>query len=274
MKHEEYYLLSGGRSLFAQSWQPDGKMRGVVGLVHGYGEHTARYAYVAERFVEAGYTFAGVDMPGHGRTKGVLGHASFAGILGAIGDHITEIRRRNPGLPIILLGFSLGGAMVLRFAIEQKPAIAGVIASSPLISPAFRPPVWKVTLVRLMRSFFPWIVLNNPLDLANLSRDSSVIDAVHKDPYYHNKASFQFGWDLIHCGDWFTSVQGVFPLPLLIMQGTADRIVDAKATINFAGRLTGDITLKTWDGYYHELHNEPEKDAVIGLMVAWADAHI
>jgi alpha-beta hydrolase superfamily lysophospholipase len=274
MRHEEYAVAAGGRPLFAQAWMPDGKPRGVVALVHGFGEHSGRYAHVAERFAKAGYVFAGLDLPGHGRTEGRQGNTSYAGILAAVGAHIGEIRRRNPGLPVILYGHSLGGAIVLRFAWETRPSLAGVLSSSPCIGLMARVPAWKAAMARILSTIAPSLIMANPLTLSDLSRDARVGEAAGKDPLYHNKASTVLGADILQSRAWFQDMKGAFPLPLLLMQGTADRIVDARETIALAGRLTGNVTLKTWDGFYHELHNEPEKERVFDYMIAWADAHL
>jgi acylglycerol lipase len=274
MKHDEYQVSSGGRRLFAQAWAPDGKARGAVALVHGFGEHSGRYAHVAERFGKAGFVFAGVDLPGHGRTEGKQGDTSYAGLLAAVGAHVEEVKRRNPGLPLILYGHSMGGALVIRFAWESAPSIAGVMATSPLIGLSTPVPAWKASMARILGRVAPSLIMANPLTLSDLSRDARVGEAAGKDPLYHNKASAVLGADILQSRAWFQRVQGAFPLPLLIMQGTGDRIVDAQAAIGLAGRLSGNVTLKTWDGFYHELHNEPEKEQVIDHMISWANARI
>ena len=275
MGHEEYELKTAdGKKLFAQSWAPPGKVRGAVALVHGFGGYSGRYVAVAERFVDAGFAVTGFDLPGHGKSAGNRGDASFGAIFEAIASHLEETRRRAPGAPVFLYGQSLGGALILKYAIERTPAISGAIASSPSVGILAPIAPWKIPLVRLMRSVSPSLVMNNPLELPAFSRDPKVVEGLRKDPLYHNKASARLGWDVLQLGEWFRHVHGTFPTPLLVMQGTGDRIVDPKATIDLAGRLTGDVTLKTWDGMYHELHNEPEKDQILGFMLAWMNGHV
>lgn len=274
MVHQEFVLkLGSGAELFAQSWAPEGKPRAAIALVHGHGEHTGRYAHVGSSLAEAGYAVCGVDLPGHGRTKGKRGHSSCVEILDTIGLLIRETKGRCPGVPVFLYGHSMGGAMVLRYAMTASPDIAGVIASSPLLRLAQPAPAWKVAVAKLMCNLLPSMTLNSPLDLTALSRDAHVVEAARKDPLYHSKVSTRLGWDIIEWGQWFELQGGGFPLPLLIMRGTADRIVDTGAVAALAGRLTGDITLKTWDGLYHELHLEPEKDEVISYVVEWMRRH-
>jgi alpha-beta hydrolase superfamily lysophospholipase len=233
-----------------------------------------RYGHVAERFVGAGFFFAAIDLPGHGRTDPKHGHATLELLLDAVGGHIEETRRRSAGLPLVLYGHSMGGALALRYTMERKPALIGVIASSPLVRPYVAPPALKVSVAKLMRSLLPSLILSNPLELAALSRDPAVVEAARTDPHYHNLVSTRFGADLLENIDWFAGQGGRFPLPLLIMQGTGDRLVDPKASADLAGRLQGDVTLKTWDGYYHELHNEPERNQVIDFMIDWVNRHL
>jgi acylglycerol lipase len=96
-----------------------------------------------------------------------------------------------------------------------------------------------------------------------------MVEAVRGDPLYHNIVSARLGWDIMEWGQWLENQAGAFPVPLLIMQGNQDRIVNPAATIALAGRLSGNVTLKVWDGLYHELHNEPEREAVMQYMMSW-----
>jgi acylglycerol lipase len=275
MRHDEYtFTIPSGKTICAQSWAPDGKARAAVALVHGFGEHVGRYRHVAERFVDAGFFFAGLDLPGHGRTDATHGHATFDLLLDAVGGHVEETRKRSAGLLLFLYGHSLGGGLVIRYTLERKPALTGVIASSPLVKPFVTPPAVKVTVAKLLRSLLPSLILSNPVELAALSRDPAVVEAARTDPQYHNLISTRFGADLLQSFDWFAEQKGRFPLPLLVMQGTGDRVVDPKASLDFAARLQGDITVKTWDGYYHELHNEPERNTVIDFMIDWANRQL
>jgi alpha-beta hydrolase superfamily lysophospholipase len=275
MKHDEYtFTIPSGKTICAESWAPDGKARAAIAAVHGFGEHIGRYRHVAERFVGAGFLFACMDLPGHGRTDATHGDTTFTLLLDAVGGHMAETRRRNPGLPLVLYGHSLGGALVLRYCLERKADPACVIASSPLVRPYVAPAPLKVTMAKLMRRLLPSLVLRNPVELAALSRDPAVVEAARTDPQYHNLISTRFGWDLLRNIDWFASQAGRFPLPLLFMQGTADRVVDPRASLDLAARLQGDITVKTWDGFYHELHNEPERNQVIDFMVDWVNRRV
>ncbi len=274
MVHEEHSLEMPGRTgLFAQRWVPNGRPRAALALVHGFGEHTGRYAHVGERLAREGYALCGVDLPGHGRTEGRRGCTSRDELLAVVDALLADAKERFPRVPVFLYGHSMGAAIVLAHALERAAGAAGVIATSPLIRLAGGAPAAKVAAARVLARLLPSFTMKNPLDLSALSTDPSVGQAAAQDPLYHNTVSARLGWDIMAWGDWFEKRSGPFPLPLLVMQGTADRIVDAAATVRLAGRLTGDVTLREWEGMYHELHNEPERDTVLAYLVTWLQGH-
>jgi alpha-beta hydrolase superfamily lysophospholipase len=274
MKLEEYsWTPAGGQGLHARAWLPDGSARGAVAFVHGLGEHGGRYAHVAAAAAARGMAFLAFDLPGHGMSGGVRGHAASFDMLTELAFlHVEEARRRFPGVPVFLYGHSLGGAIVLKAALTRAPRAAGIIASSPGLGTPAPVPALKLTLGRLMDRAWPAFTMANGLDLTGLSRDPDVIRAVRADPLYHTKISARLGWGLVSSWDWFRRQEGAFPLPLLVMQGTADRDVSPEATRAFALRMRGDVTLKLWDGFYHELHNEPEKEAVLAFALDWMES--
>jgi acylglycerol lipase len=274
MIHEEQTLTTeAGAELFSQRWVPNGRPRAALALVHGWGDHSGRFAHVGEALAREGYALCAVDLPGHGRTKGKRGDGSRDRFLEALDASVADARRRFPGVPVYLYGASMGGAIVLIRALTRAPDAAGVIVTSPLIRLAGPAPALKVAAARLLSRVLPGLIMSNPLDLTLLSRDPSVAEAAAGDPLYHNKVSTKLGWDTIAWGDWFDRQGGPFPLPLLVMIGSRDRIVDPAATTALVGRLTGDVTLKAWDGMYHELHNEPEKSEVLAYVVSWMRRH-
>src|SRR5690606_27000634 len=140
----------------------------------------------------------------------------------------------------------------------------GVIACSPGLRPAQPSPI-PLGLGKALQQILPTLRINNGLDLNGLSRDPKVVEAYRRDPLVHPYISLRLGIGLISAGEWLLNFKSKFPLPLLLMQGTADRLVAPHATDQIAHQISGNITYKTWEGFYHELHNEPEKDEVITL---------
>jgi alpha-beta hydrolase superfamily lysophospholipase len=115
----------------------------------------------------------------------------------------------------------------------------------------------------------PDMQMANGLALDGLARDPEVIRAYTSDPLVHNKISVRLALDMLQAGEWALAHAAEFPLPLLLVHGSADKLTSAAASQEFAARVRGDCTLKLWDGFYHETHNEPEKGKVLGFMVDW-----
>ena len=133
MKHLEMnWKARDGLDIFAQSWEPTIlQPKAVVCLVHGLGEHTSRYAHVAEAFGRQGFVLFGADSRGHGRSDGARGHiSSIEDFMQDIDELLGQARARYPDLPIILYGHSLGGIQVLHYGLTHKPDVKGVIATS------------------------------------------------------------------------------------------------------------------------------------------------
>jgi alpha-beta hydrolase superfamily lysophospholipase len=263
-----------GTAICAREWKPAASARSVVVLIHGLGEHSGRYAHVAEAFNQAGYSVLAPDLRGHGGSGGKRGHfPSYDVVADDIQRTFAEASARYPGLPQFLYGHSLGGALVLYYTLKRQPAIRGVIATSPGLAVGTPVPAAKLAAAKVLNRLTPTLTMGNGLDLGNLSHDPAVQAAYIADPNNHPHISARLGMELIQNGAWIRSFCGTFPLPLLLLQGTADHLVSPSHTRAFASGLAGDVTYKEWDGWYHELHNEVGKEQVIQTMVDWLVAH-
>ena len=261
--------------IFVQEWAPDGEVRAAIGLVHGLGEHTGRYHHVARWLTAAGYAMLGIDLPGHGRTKGPRGFTSFDEIGSEIDLLLSELEKRYPGKPRFLYGHSMGGAAVLNHVLARRPVLHGAIVTSPGLATGEPVPAAKIFLAKVMARLMPSFSMNNGLDLQNLSRDPAVIRAYQQDPLVHNQISARLGLDFLTRGDWILARAGEFPVPLLLMQGSADHIVSTAAVSQLASLIPpGKLTYKVWEGFYHETHNEPEQEQVLQTIGNWLDQQL
>jgi len=239
--------------------------------VHGLGEHSGRYAHVATALNNAGYALLGFDLRGHGRSDGPRGHTPAYDVLMTDIDRLLdEAAIRYAGLPRFLYGHSLGGNLVLNHALRRKPAITGIIATSPAIRLEAPLPASQVALAKVMNKVRPGLQMANGLALEGLARDPDVIRAYTSDPLVHNKISVRLALGMFEAGEWALAHAAEFPLPLLLVHGTKDMITSAKASQEFATKMpAGRCTLKLWEGFYHETHNEPEKAEVLRFMIDW-----
>jgi acylglycerol lipase len=277
MKHLEMnWKARDGLDIFAQSWEPTIlQPKAVVCLVHGHGEHTSRYAHVAEAFGRQGFVLFGADLRGHGRSGGARGHiSSIEDFVQDIDVLLEEARARYPGLPIILYGHSVGGILVLYYGLLRKPEVKGVIAASSTLHTAVEQQKIKVMLARMLGSLSPNTSMASGLDPKSISRDEKVVQAYIDDPFVHDKISLGFGKIMLGVTTWTLAHAGEFPLPLLLLHGKADMIAFPSSSIEFAAPLKEKCTMVLWDDAYHELHNEPEKEEVFKTMTLWMDARL
>jgi alpha-beta hydrolase superfamily lysophospholipase len=263
---------------FLQGWEPDQKPKAVVALVHGLGEHTARYAHVGKVLTDAGYALVGFDLRGHGRSGGSRGHApSLDTYMQDIHQFFSLLEKRYPDLPHFLYGHSLGGLLVLAYAIQYGAHLRGVVATGPGLRSALQKQKAKVAIVRLLGSFLPTMTLQSGLDATAISRDTSIVEAYKSDPLVHDSASLGFGKAALRAVDLCFERAAEFPVPLLIMHGKDDKIAYSSGSEEYTGLLRAagkDVTLKLWDDLYHEVHNEPEKQEVFKFMLTWLDQHL
>lgn len=270
------WKAADGEEIFAREWRPEVPIRAAVALVHGLGEHCGRYEHVAGAFNQAGIGVVALDLRGHGKTPGIRGHApSYDVIMDDIQHLLQETAQRYPGKPCFLYGHSMGGNLVLYYTLKRKPAITGVISTSPGLAVATPIPPVKNAMARLMHDLWPSFTLDNGLDLSGLSHDPEVAKKYSADPLVHGKISARLAVDMIDAGVWIREHAAEFPLPLLLLQGDSDRLVSPPATREFAEKAPANLlTFQMWKNGYHELHNEPEKDQVINVMIGWMEQRL
>lgn len=264
-----------GITFYIRNWEPEGKAKAVVALVHGHGEHVGRYENVASALTNAGYILAGYDSRGHGKSTGPRGHIpSYDTLMDDIAAFIAMLGEKYSGQPIFLYGHSMGGNEVINYALRRHPKIAGVIATGPWLKLAFEPPAIKVALGKFMNNIAPSFIQPSGLDTKGLSHDAEVVRLYDNDPLGHDKVSARLFVSMYESGLWALDHASELALPLLLMHGGADPITSAEASRQFAGKTGSKVTLRIWDGLYHEIHNEPEQAEVFKVMVEWLDKHL
>ena len=238
MNHIEFTRQSSDQlQFYFQGWEPETSPRAVVCLVHGLGEHTGRYVHVAAALNDAGYAVLGCDLRGHGKSGGARGHTpSYDTLMDDIGRLLDEAAQRYPDKPQFLYGHSLGGNLVLNYALRRRPPLTGVVSTSPAIRVGKPLPATQLALAKVMNKLQPTMQMPNGLSLDNLARDPEVIRAYKSDPLVHNKISVRLAVEMLQAGEWALAHAAEFPLPLLLVHGSADEITSAAATQEFAGR--------------------------------------
>jgi acylglycerol lipase len=268
------FTSADGLTIFHQAWVPDGDPRAVVLLFHGLGEHSGRYAHVAAALVDRGYAVHALDHRGHGRSQGkrvfVKDYAEFQRDLAQFRGLVEA---QHPGAPLFVFGHSMGGNLALGHVLDHPHGVRGLALSGAAlavtddVSPALR----KVAgvLAKIAPGLRP-----QGLDATAVSRDPAVVEAYLADPLnFTGKISAGLAGALFGAIDRFPARFAELRLPLLVMHGTADRLVPiAGSQALAAGAVNADVTTRYYEGLYHEILNEPERRQVIDDLLAWLDA--
>jgi alpha-beta hydrolase superfamily lysophospholipase len=264
-----------GIKLHLQAWEPDARPKAVVAVLHGLGEHVARYAPIAGALVKRGFAVMGFDLRGHGRSGGKRGHTpSYETLLDDLGALLDRIAVRYPRRPVFLYGHSLGGALAINYVMRRPSKIKGVIATSPLLVTVVKAPPLKVAVARLLDPILPTYTDRWAVEPKSLARDPAVGDAYERDPLVHDFITSRMYLAATEAGQWALDHAADFPLPLLLMHGTEDRLTSWEASREFARRLGSKVTWRSWEGWYHELHNEPERSRVVRVMTTWMNGRL
>jgi alpha-beta hydrolase superfamily lysophospholipase len=273
---EWMWKTGDGLEMYAKAWEPAGKARGLVCLLHGVGEHIGRYQAVGEALAMAGYILAGFDQRGFGRSGGRKGHVDSLDVyFDDIDLFLAETAKRFPGIPSFLYGHSMGAILALAYPPLRSPRVSGVVATAPGLKTSLEKQKVKVWLAKVLGSAIPTLTMDNGLDAGMLSRDTDIVDAYLNDPLVHRQVTTGWGKAMLKAIDMSVKSAPRFSHPLLLMHGTRDVIAYPSSITMFASQAPTDrLTMKMWDGMMHEIHQEPGKAEVIAYMVGWLDQHV
>lgn len=276
MRHIENHTSGGGgKKLYWQGWLPDGDPKAVVFIAHGLAEHGGRYAHVGQALSDRGYAVYAIDHRGHGRSDGQ--RSQIDGIDEVVADlhaFTAVMRSDHPGLPVFLLGHSMGGAIAFAYALRHQSELAGLILSAPALVIEDVSPV-TVAVGKLLSRVLPGAGILQ-LDGTAVSRDPEVVRAYDSDPLnFRGKVPARTAAEILAISESAPHRLPELKLPLLVFQGSADRLVSPKAAPLVHARAgSADKTIRVFEGAYHETMNEPEKDEVIALVGDWLDSRL
>ena len=280
------FTFSGrdGTLVTAYRWEPAGPPRAVVQLTHGMGEHLLRYDHLAARLAAAGFLVLGQDHRGHGATApsaedyGQLGTAGWHGLVDDIDVLVERTHTRDPDLPVILLGHSMGSFAAQQYMLDHSNRIAGLVLSGTAAIDLLEPAMDLDAPVDLSAFNAPFAPARTDFDW--LSRDPAQVDAYVADP------ACGFGLDAEGSKAMFTRARDVADpqrlagirsdLPVLVTVGEHDPVNGQLALSNaLVERLRGagltDVTVRVWPGARHEIFNETNRDEVEADLLAWIE---
>ena len=267
----ESWTAPDGARLALRRAAPAGPSRAVLLLLHGFGDHSGRYAHVAAWAVARGYSLWALDQRGHGHSPGPRGHITrFAQFLA----DVAALRRRAAAevpAPQVLLGHSFGGLVVLRYLETAPQGLAAAVVTSPFLALAMHAPAWKVAAARVLADLAPGLGMSTGLDTALLSTDAGVGEAARADPLYHGRMTPRAWREILAAQAAAVAEKDRIATPLLMLLADDDRILSSAASRAFAAALPTPADLIVYEGMYHEILNERERGRVLADLGAWLD---
>ena len=282
MKHAEGWLdlrhsqARGTSHLYTQSWLPEVDARAAIVLVHGLGEHSGRYEYFARHCTRRGFAVHALDHYGHGKSDGQAGFVErFSVYRDGVRALLEQTQSQHPGLPLFLTGHSMGGLIAATFLEEAQSTFRACVLSGPAFVTDEAPPAFVLAIVRLIA----WLAPTAPLlglDPAGVSRDPEVVRAYVGDPLvHHGKLCARLIVEMSSAMKRTLAAAPAVELPLLIMHGGSDKLTSPAGSREFYEHAaSADKTLKIYPELYHEIFNEPEKDAVLADLTDWLERHL
>lgn len=282
MRHFEDYLdvahsrARGTSHLYQQSWLPDEAPRAEILLVHGLGEHSGRYEHLARHCTNLGFAVHALDHYGHGKSDGHPGFVErFSVYLDGVSALLHKVQGQRSGLPLFLLGHSMGGLISAALLPTQQQDFSGCILSGPALISDATPPLFVLAINRLLSALVPTLPMKQ-LDASAVSRDPAVVKAYVNDPLvFHGRLSSRLIAEMVAAMSSTLARAGDIRIPIILMHGEQDTLASPSGSARLHdGVSSEDKTLRIYPGLYHEIFNEPEQDQVLSEMSDWLEAQL
>lgn len=270
------FVASDGDNIVIQDWPlaPGTRLRGVVVVVHGLGEHAGRYDAVARKLNDWGFAVRGYDQYGHGESGGVRGGLpSDMRLVDDLADILDATRARlEPQVPLILLGHSMGGLVAARLVSLNKRPLQGLVLSSPALDPGLSP--FQKLLLAVLPALAPDLRVGNGVDANYLSHDAAVVQAYRDDRLVHDRISARLARFIAKQGAATVSAAAQWTLPTLLLYAGADKLVSPAGSRAFASAAPpAVVTSQCFEPLYHEIFNETDAGPVFVALQTWLDLH-
>jgi alpha-beta hydrolase superfamily lysophospholipase len=264
-----------GLALFFQAWLPSDQPKAVLINLHGLGDHSGLYPSIAGHFPARGFAVYAYDMRGNGRSPGQRAYLrhwdEYRDDLHAF---IRQVRTWQDGLPIFVLGHSLGGLVVLDYALHCPGGLSGVIAAAPPLGRVGVPPV-LMALGRIMSRIWPRFSLEVGMDLSGLARDPAVIQTVLSDPLFHRRGTARLSTEVTAAIARVQARAADLAVPLLILHGAADRMVPPDGSREFFQKVRHPVKeFREYPEAYHGLFADWDQKQVLADLERWLNSRV
>lgn len=253
---------------------PKGEVKAVVYCVHGIGENQTSFQHMVRYLESRGYALVTYDARGHGNSPGQRGHiVSVQQQCEDLESLLNSTYDQFDSVPRFAYGHSFGSGVLLNYALNYSHNLDGIVLSAPLFHSLVEISPWKKTMGNMLWNYWPTLQITSEIPKHHVTRDSVFNVQNYEDPAKHRYVSPAF-LDMFEAGEWALDHAADLAVPTLIMQGTEDRITDISSSREFVWRAKGNVEMKEWDGYYHQLHNEIGKEAVFGYVDQWMSVNL
>ncbi|MGO3018745.1 MAG: alpha/beta hydrolase [Anaerococcus sp.] len=268
MKKELMLQSFDGTKLFAEKSLPD-NMKAVIVLVHGLAEHSGRYKYVIEKLNDANFGVYRFDHRGHGKSEGERAYyEDYNDLIDDINFVVELAKKENSGLPVYLIGHSMGGFGVTAFGTKYKGKVDGIVASGALTRD------FNNTVKEIPSELDPHTRLENEMGDGVCSVEEVRID-YENDPLNEKTFTVGLGQQLAKGLEWLKDNSEDFVYPVLILHGERDALVSYEDSLNFFKEIASDDKqVKIYGNLFHEIYNEYAKDEVIQDTISWLNNRI
>jgi len=263
-------------NIYYQAWLPEGNARAVLLVVHGLGEHCGRYMNLVNHFVPLGYAVYGLDHIGHGKSDGAREFVErFEDYTDTLSIYHNMVKGWQTGKPIFLFGHSMGGLIASQYLIEHQAHFRGAVISAPAIKVSDSISQATIIIGKILSVLAPKAGVL-ALNAKYVSRDPEVVTAYVNDPLvFGGKTPARLAAELLKTMLRFTATADKITLPLIVVQGGEDKLVDpAGAQMLYDKASSKDKTIKVYEGLYHEVFNEPERARVFKDVETWLAARV
>lgn len=266
MQVKELFLnTNDGTTLYVQEWRPEAKVKGVVCVLHGLGEHGGQYAELAEALLNQDIALLAIDLRGHGRSAGRRGHApSYASLLDDVDTLLNGTAESYPSAPRILYGHSLGGNVVINYALRRQPDITGLVCTSPWLLLTKDLAWYKRIAATILEPFWPTLTFRTNNDREEILEEVGVR---RNRELFHNLITLRLLMSARRSGIWAAKRADLLNIPALFIHGIDDLVTDPAGSMEFAKVAGPRCECVLLPGIRH---NPQEEDAsTIPLLVDW-----
>jgi alpha-beta hydrolase superfamily lysophospholipase len=271
---EERIPTTDGLEIFVRSWRPDGPVRAVVAIVHGFNSHSGHYFWTAEQLTASGLAVYALDLRGRGKSDGERYYIE------KVADYLADIRKlialaksREPGRPVYLLGHSAGGVLSCVYTLDHQRELAGLICESFAFQiPA---PDFALAVLKGLSHIAPHAHVLR-LKTEDFSRDPAVVQGMLGDPLLANEVQpTKTVAEMVRADERLKAEFPQITLPVMILHGTMDKVtLPAGSQQFYEAAGSSDKTLKLYEGHYHDLLNDVDKEVVMTDIKAWIEARL